>query len=76
MKINIYNTTFHFCKISNLVLNEIIFSNNNFLIGCFFSLKFAETAFAVSIISSHVMTESSIILPIYLNFLEQRVAEF
>ena len=42
----------------------------------FFSLKFVGMVFVVSIISSHVITESSIILAKYLPFLHLSVAEF
>ena len=45
MKINIYNTTFHFCKISNLVLNEIIFPNSNFFCRLLFFIKICWNCF-------------------------------
>ena len=42
----------------------------------FFSLKFVETAFVVSLTSPHVITESSIVFPNYLPFSQLNVAEF
>ena len=41
-----------------------------------FKLKFVETVFVSSVISSHVLTELSIILPKYFPFLELHIAGF
>ena len=41
-----------------------------------FSLKFMGTAFVSSIISSHVITESSTVLAKYLPFSQLRIAGF
>ena len=55
----------------------------NVFTGCFFSLKFVGTVVtslydlgSASIISSHVIAESSILLAKYFGFLQLHVAEF
>ena len=42
----------------------------------FFSLKFVGNVFVSSIISSHIITVSSVVLPKYLLFLQLQVAGF
>ena len=53
-------------KIYKLVVLQVVFS----------SLKFFETAFVVSMISSSLINESSIILAKYLPFSQLHVARF
>ena len=55
---------------------KLYFSPVNLFYSLPFLLRLDGTVFVVSIISSHVMTESWIILPTYLPYLQQYLPEF
>ena len=56
--------------------NAVIINKKESKIYKFYSLKFVGTVFVSSIISSHVATESSIILAKYLPFLHLLITGF
>ena len=64
----------NYCKIQKESFNQNI--ERKFFLGCFFLLKFFATVFVYFIISSHVITESSLILAKYLPFSQVHVVGF
>ena len=59
-----------------MVTNEMASKIYKFFELLFVGTFFAKILIVVSIISSHVITESLVILPIYLLFSQVRVEEF
>ena len=59
-----------------MVTNEMASKIYKFFKLLFVGTFFAKILIVVSIISSHVITESLVILPIYLLFSQVRVEEF